>query len=178
MPAITSRLAKVCRKQCQLKFGMPARLHSVRTNAQAGLGRRSWARGIVERLLGAVFEKAKVPGAHAHHFRHTFNTDSLARGGSMTDVADVLGISEHVARKHCAKWSPARQERISSFMRAVYSGISGGHEEKQGSNSMKSKERMVVRKEGFEPSCPRGAADFESAASAVPPLPQASRQGT
>ena len=72
-----------------------------------------------------MFEKAKVPGAHAHHFRHTFNTDSLARGGSMADVADVLGISEHVARKHCAKWSPARQERISSFMRAVYSCTRG-----------------------------------------------------
>ena len=96
-----------------------------------GLGKRSSARGIAERLLGAVFEKAKVACAHAHRFRHTLATDILARGGSMTDVADVLGISEHVARKHYAKWSPARQERISALMHGIYAGTSGGHEEKE-----------------------------------------------
>jgi len=36
--------------------------------------------------------------------------------------ADVLGISEHIARKHYAKWSPARQQRISSIMSLVQSG--------------------------------------------------------
>jgi hypothetical protein len=40
----------------------------------------------------------------------------------MSDVADVLGISENVARKHYAKWSPARQERISGIMRRVFTG--------------------------------------------------------
>jgi len=49
-------------------------------------------------------------------------TDILARGGTMADVADVLGISEHIARKHYAKWSPARQQRISSVMSLVQSG--------------------------------------------------------
>ncbi len=94
----------------------------------SGSGKKSSARGIAERLLGAVFEKAKVEGAHAHRFRHTLATDILARGGSMADVADVLGIGEHVARKHYAKWSQARQERINALLQAVYSGISGGHE--------------------------------------------------
>jgi hypothetical protein len=49
-------------------------------------------------------------------------TDILARGGTMADVADVLGVGEHIARKHCAKWSPARQQRISSVMSLVQSG--------------------------------------------------------
>lgn len=43
-------------------------------------------------------------------------------GGTMADVADVLGISEYIARRHYAKWSPARQQRISSIMPLVQSG--------------------------------------------------------
>jgi hypothetical protein len=37
-------------------------------------------------------------------------------------VADVLGISEHIARRHHAKSSAARQERISAIMRLVHGG--------------------------------------------------------
>jgi hypothetical protein len=55
----------------------------------------------------------------AHRFRHTLATGLLARGGTM---ADVLGISEHIARRHYAKWSAARQERISTIMRLVHGG--------------------------------------------------------
>lgn len=40
----------------------------------------------------------------------------------MADVADVLGISEHIARRRYAKWSAARQERISEIMRRVFTG--------------------------------------------------------
>ena len=77
-----------------------------------------------ERTLAAVFNKSKVKDAHAHRFRHTLTTEILARGGTMSGVADVLGISENVARKHYAKWSPARQERISGIMRRVFTGTS------------------------------------------------------
>jgi hypothetical protein len=77
-----------------------------------------------ERSLAAVFSKSKVTDAHAHRFRHTFAAEILARGGTMSDVADVLSISENVARKHYAKWSPARQERISGIMRRVFTGTS------------------------------------------------------
>jgi hypothetical protein len=34
----------------------------------------------------------------------------------------VLGISENIARRHYAKWSAARQERISTIMRLVHDG--------------------------------------------------------
>ena len=40
----------------------------------------------------------------------------------MADVADVLGISEHIARRHYAKRSAARQERIATIMRLVHDG--------------------------------------------------------
>jgi len=40
----------------------------------------------------------------------------------MADVVDVLGISEHIARRHYAKWSAARQERISNIMHLVHAG--------------------------------------------------------
>ena len=74
------------------------------------------------RALRSVFRLASVPGAHAHRFRHTLTTEILARGGTLQDVADILGISIKVAEKHYAKWSSARQERILGLMRAVQSG--------------------------------------------------------
>jgi len=65
-----------------------------------------------ERTLRSVFERSGVKDAHPHKFRHTLATETLAKGGTMEDVATILGISEAIAAKHYAKWSPARQERI------------------------------------------------------------------
>ncbi|MBI3896085.1 MAG: tyrosine-type recombinase/integrase [Acidobacteria bacterium] len=70
-----------------------------------------------ERLLLSVFNKSGVRDAHAHRFRHTLATDLLGRGASEQDVADVLGISPTIVRKHYGKWSQARQNRIFELMR-------------------------------------------------------------
>ena len=78
--------------------------------------------GIAERTLAAVFNHSEVKGAHAHRFRHTLATEILARGGTEQDVADILGISAAVVRKHYAKWSQARQQRITRLSEAVYPG--------------------------------------------------------
>ena len=59
--------------------------------------------------------------AKAHRFRHTLATDILVKGGTEQDVADVLGISLAIVRKHYAKWTPARQERILTLMKSVHS---------------------------------------------------------
>jgi hypothetical protein len=40
------------------------------------------------------------------------------------DVADILGNSPEIVRKHYAKWSPARQARIDDLMARVHSGSS------------------------------------------------------
>lgn len=79
-------------------------------------------KGTAERTLAAVFKASKVTGAHAHRFRHTLATDILVKGGTEQDVADILGISPAIVRKHYAKWSQARQRRITDLMRSVYSG--------------------------------------------------------
>lgn len=84
----------------------------------------------IARLLRSAFALSKVSGAHPHRFRHTLATSILAKGGSMTDVADVLGITEEVARRHYAKWSPARQDRITAIMGAVNRVTPVLHEEK------------------------------------------------
>jgi integrase len=48
------------------------------------------------RSLQPAFRPSKVKNAHAHRFRHTLASAILARGGTMADMADVLGISEHI----------------------------------------------------------------------------------
>jgi integrase len=85
-----------------------------------GIASRRAVVGIAERTMTAVFKKASVPNAHAHRFRHTLATEVLARGGTEQDVADILGISAHIVRKHYAKWSHARQQRITRLFAAVW----------------------------------------------------------
>jgi hypothetical protein len=46
----------------------------------------------------------------------------LGRGASFEDVADMLGNSPEIVRKHYAKWSPARQIRIDDLMEKVHIG--------------------------------------------------------
>jgi len=46
----------------------------------------------------------------------------LGRGASFEDVADVLGNSPEIVRKHYGKWSPARQSRIDDLLEKVHSG--------------------------------------------------------
>ena len=77
------------------------------------------------KTLEAVFKKAGVPEAKSHRFRHTLATDILAKGGTIQDVADVLGISAHVASRHYAKWNQARDERIMRLMERVHGRVYG-----------------------------------------------------
>ncbi len=83
--------------------------------------------GIAERTLSAVFKKSGVHRAKAHRFRHTLATDILVKGGTEQDVADVLGISPAIVRKHYAKWTPQRQERILNLMKSVHNLAQNWH---------------------------------------------------
>jgi site-specific recombinase XerD len=76
----------------------------------------------VDRSLRALFKEAGVQSAHAHRFRHTLATELLGRGSSFEEVADVLGNSPEIVRKHSGKWSAARQSRIDDLMERVYIG--------------------------------------------------------
>jgi hypothetical protein len=81
---------------------------------------RRVALSIADRMLRTVFKRSGVKSAHAHKFRHTLATGLLARGYTETDVADILGISPIVVRKHYAKWSQSRQERIDEAMGSLH----------------------------------------------------------
>ena len=83
---------------------------------------------IAERCLRSVFKKSGVADAHAHRFRHTMATEILTNGGTMRDVADVLGISESIAAKHYAKWDQGRQDRIASLMHSIQLGTKRARE--------------------------------------------------
>ena len=72
------------------------------------------------RTMAAVFKASGVAGAHAHRFRHTLATEILEAGGTFEDAAEVLGNSPNIIKKHYAKWSPRRQERISAIMTEIF----------------------------------------------------------
>jgi hypothetical protein len=46
------------------------------------------------------------------HSRHTLATQVLGASASFEEVADILGNSPEIVRKHYAKWSTARQAQV------------------------------------------------------------------
>jgi integrase len=75
--------------------------------------------GAATRTFSAVFMASGVAGACSHRFRHTLATEVLELGGTFRKAADILGDTEAIVRKHYAKWSRLRQERISVLMRSL-----------------------------------------------------------
>ncbi|MBZ5729166.1 MAG: site-specific integrase [Acidobacteriia bacterium] len=56
-----------------------------------------------------------------HRFRHTFARVLLERGGvTVRDVAELLGNSEQMVRKHYAAFVPERQERLTAVLKAAF----------------------------------------------------------
>jgi integrase len=76
--------------------------------------------GIAERTLATVFKESGVKNAHAHRYRHTLATRLLGEGASFQEVADILGNTEAVVRKHYGKWSKGRQDNIDRLMLAHF----------------------------------------------------------
>jgi integrase len=76
--------------------------------------------GIAERALGAVFKKSGVKNAHAHRYRHTLATRLLAQGATFQEVADILGNTAEIVRKHYGKWAKGRQDNIDRLMIAHF----------------------------------------------------------
>ena len=72
-----------------------------------GITSRRAGVGIAERTLAAVFRKSGVKNAHAHRYRHTLATRLLERGASYELVADILGNTPEVVRRHYGKWAKA-----------------------------------------------------------------------
>ncbi len=85
-----------------------------------GITSRRAVVGIAERTLSAVFKKSGVRNAHAHRYRHTLATRLLAEGATFELVADILGNTPEIVRKHYGKWSKGRQDNIDRLMIAHF----------------------------------------------------------
>lgn len=58
-----------------------------------------------------------------HRFRHTFARILLERSDvGVRDVAELLGDTEEMVRRHYAAWVPERQERLTTILRQAFSG--------------------------------------------------------
>lgn len=73
----------------------------------------------LQRVLRAVYNLSGVRKAHNHRFRHTLASEILAVGKDTDHVADVLGISSSIARKHYIKFTVGRQQHIRETMQQV-----------------------------------------------------------
>jgi site-specific recombinase XerD len=72
--------------------------------------------------LRKVFELAgpwETP-PHPHKFRHTFVRILLEKGVPVPDVAELIGDSEQILRKHYAAWMPGRQHRLSRILQEAF----------------------------------------------------------
>jgi integrase len=66
--------------------------------------------------LAGDFEDRPTP----HRFRHTFVRILLEHGVRIPDVAELIGDTEAVVRKHYAKWVPERQARLTNILRDAF----------------------------------------------------------
>ncbi|MCC6591165.1 MAG: tyrosine-type recombinase/integrase [Bryobacterales bacterium] len=75
------------------------------------------------RTLRAVFQRAGVERAHPHLFRHTFASRFLSEGGTVEDVAMILGDDPATIRRHYWKWIPEGQIRQDSILRKFHGTV-------------------------------------------------------
>jgi len=68
--------------------------------------------------LRKLFKLAKVT-ATPHKYRHTFARDFLLSGGSMAELAELLGNSARVCERYYSKWDKQRQERLERNLDAM-----------------------------------------------------------
>ncbi len=66
--------------------------------------------------LAGPFDEPPTP----HRFRHTFVRILLEKGVPVADVAELIGDTEEVVRRHYAKWVPGRQQRLTKILREAF----------------------------------------------------------
>jgi site-specific recombinase XerD len=98
-----------------------------------------------QRTLDVVFRASAVTDACSHRFRHTLATEVLEMGGTIAEAADILGDTEAIVRKHYAKWSAARQARITDLLARIW------HAKKPSQQPPKNEWDGLVSTVGLEP---------------------------
>jgi len=72
------------------------------------------------RTMDAVFKQAGVKEAHPHRFRHTLASELLGKGGTLGEVAAILGDSPVTISRYYAKWTPEYQSRQDVLIRKIH----------------------------------------------------------
>ena len=72
------------------------------------------------RIMDAVFKRSGVERAHCHRFRHTLASELLGKGGTLEEVAAILGDSPATIRRYYAKWTPEYQSRQDALIRKIH----------------------------------------------------------
>ena len=62
--------------------------------------------------LRKLFKLAGLEGCTPYVFRHTLARDFLEDGGSMAELAELLGNSPAVCERYYSKWDRRRQDRL------------------------------------------------------------------
>lgn len=83
----------------------------------------SYAR--LRHILKLVYNRSGVAGAKNHRFRHTFISEGLAAGMTEREMADIVGVSEGVLRRHYSKFMAERQDRITAAVRRLHAFAEG-----------------------------------------------------
>ena len=73
----------------------------------------------LDAYLGRLFKSAGIEHGHAHRFRDTFAVKVLQQGGTLYDVAKLLGISHAVAERHYTPYVAELQERGRRLVEAI-----------------------------------------------------------
>jgi integrase len=66
--------------------------------------------------IAGPFKERPTP----HRFRHTFVRILLEKGVPVADVAELIGDTEEIVRRHYAQWVPERQERLTRILREAF----------------------------------------------------------
>jgi integrase len=66
--------------------------------------------------IAGPFQERPTP----HRFRHTFVRILLEKGAPVADVAELIGDTEEIVRRHYAKWVPERQARLTKILREAF----------------------------------------------------------
>lgn len=66
--------------------------------------------------VAGAFEEPPVP----HRFRHTFVRILLEKGVPIADIAELIGDTEQIVRRHYAKWVPERQARLTKILKEAF----------------------------------------------------------
>jgi integrase len=66
--------------------------------------------------LAGPFEEKPTP----HRFRHTFVRILLEKGVPVPDVAELIGDTQEMVRRHYAKWIQGRQDRLTRILQEAF----------------------------------------------------------